>query len=49
MAGGLARFLLGFDYFVFFDTYGVEIPYPTSRLRPHFEWVNGKWASKKRV
>ncbi|KAL4654430.1 hypothetical protein ACB092_01G377600 [Castanea dentata] len=39
----------GFDYFVFFDTYGVEIPYPTSRLRPHFEWVNGKWVSKKRV
>ena len=35
------------SYYVFFDAYGVEISYPTSRLRPHLEWVNGKWVSSK--
>ena len=35
------------SYYVLFDAYGVEISYPTSRLRPHLEWVNGKWVSSK--
>ncbi|KAL4620580.1 hypothetical protein ACB092_06G165500 [Castanea dentata] len=34
-------------YYVFFDTYGVEILYPLSRLRPHCE-TNGMWVTKKR-
>jgi|UniRef100_A0A2N9IC68 hypothetical protein len=34
-------------YYVFFDTYMVEIPYPSFRLRAHLDWVNGKWVSLK--
>jgi|UniRef100_A0A2N9IVU9 hypothetical protein len=40
----------GSNYYVYFDTYRVEILYPSFRLRPHLDWGVGKWiSSKKRV
>ena len=34
---------IGSNYCVYFETYGVSIEYPMSRLRPHQEHVDGKW------
>ncbi|KAF8409043.1 hypothetical protein HHK36_005115 [Tetracentron sinense] len=35
-------------YFVYFDSTGDEIAYPSSQLRVHQDWENGKWVSSKK-
>ncbi|KAM7276518.1 hypothetical protein ACFE04_018384 [Oxalis oulophora] len=39
---------IGSKFLVYFDFYGVEIPYSITELRPHQEFIRGNWVLSRK-